>query len=252
MTIQRIARAFLFALILLCVAACEDKLLTGLSEEESNEIIALLQSRGISVSKTMVDKEGVSLSVDTADLASAIEVLRQHGFPRDQFNDLGTIFDKEGLISSPLEERARFIYAISETISETLSQIDGVVKARVFVNVPESNRLDEKPPEASASVFLKVGPGVNLENKIPDIKMIVQNSVEGLRYDDVVVVLFEAAPPPATIDTNGPAMSELLGVRFTSDSGPAIIAAGAVIGLLLLAAIGGNALLLMRLRKIER
>jgi len=250
--IQRITRTFLAALILMCLAACQDKLLTGLSEDESNDIIALLQSRDIAVAKMVSEKEGVSLSVDSADLASAIEILRQHGFPRDQFNDLGTIFEKEGLISSPLEERARFIYAISQTISETLSQIDGVLKARVLVNVPEDDPLDETPPKASASVFLKVASGVSLENKIPDIKMIVQNSVEGLRYDDVVVVLFEAAPPLASIDTDGPAMSEVLGVRFTADSGQTIIIVGAVAGLLLLAAIGGNAFLFMRLRKTER
>ena len=235
MTGRDVLRWFFLAFTVLSLAACKVELHSNLTEEESNEMVALLISQNIDAEKGQATKEGVPLMVESSQLADAIQILNENGYPRDTFNDLGTIFQQQGLISSPLEERVRFIYGLSQSISETLSQIDGVITARVHVIVPEKHPLDEKPQSSTASVFLKTRPGVNLEDKIPEIKLLVQNSVEGLAYDDVVVALFETMPARRP-SQEAPAIVELMGVRYTSDSAQSVkmIGGGVILVVLLL------------------
>ena len=252
MDAMRICRGLLLALLLTGLTACKEVLHTGLSEDDCNAMVALLLSRDIDAEKIAGDKGVFSLMVASADFAAAIEILRDHGYPRDDFSDLGTVFDNQGLISSPLEEHARFTYAVSQSISETLSQIDGVVKARVHVSMPEAKPLETDPPAATASVFLKTRPGINLDNKISQIKMIVHRSVEGLKYEDVSVALFEASPLPNSNRVDGPALSEFLGIRYTSDSFVSLIIVVGIFCLLLIAALGGNAYLLTENRRLQQ
>ena len=91
---------------------------------------------------------------------------------------------------------------------------------------------------------------MNLEDKIPQIKMIVQNSVEGLSYDKVSVVMFEAEVNPIQ-RVDGPPMSEFMGIRYTNDSLDDILLWVGVGGLLLLIAIAGNVFFFIRMGKIK-
>jgi type III secretion protein J len=96
---------------------------------------------------------------------------------------MGDIFKKEGFVSSPLEERARYLYALSQELAQTLSLIDGVVSARVHVALPEHRPLDDAPRSASAAVAIIQEPDVDLSPLEIDIKAIITDGVEGL--DDV-------------------------------------------------------------------
>ncbi len=234
--------------LLLVLAGCEVELYSGLSEKEGNAILAVLQGHGIKVSKIPGKAQTVTLSVDETDVATAIDILRRNGFPRDNFADLGEIFQKEGLISSPLEERIRYVYGLSQSISETLSQIDGVVTARVHIVLPQAQQFDEVIKPSSAAVFIKYRPGLGIEETIPKIKIIVQNSVEGLSYDKISVALFAAREEPDT-HLMGPPLGYFLGLRITEDSMDRFILLLAGLGVLLLLALGGNGYLLWRLRQ---
>lgn len=185
-------------LVGIVLAACETELYSGLPEEQANEMVALLIANGIDATKGTASKGLVPLNVPTSDMSRAVDILRSNGYPRDTFEDLGTVFEQKGLVSSPLEERVRYIYGLSQTLSETLSQIDGVVSARVHIVLAEGDTLTEKSGKSSASVFLKTRPSVDLSNEIPDIKQLVQAGIEDLAYDDVVVSLFESNPIIAT------------------------------------------------------
>ena len=237
------------SLILLAVlTACKIELYSGLEEKEGNEILAVLLSHDIPAEKVLGKDNIVSIMVDEVDVATAIELLRRNGFPRDQFANLGDIFQKQGLISSPLEERVRYVFGLSQTISETLSQIDGVLTARVHIVMPEERPLDETVKPSSASVFIKYRPGMGIEEMVPSIKLIVQNSIEGLSYDKIAVALFPAQDTAAT-EIEGPPLSSVFGMRIARDSLDQLMFLGVAIGGLLILVILLNVYLFWRMRR---
>jgi type III secretion protein J len=184
--------------VLLCLlaAGCSDaSLYTNLTEQQVNEMIAVLNSAGIQANKFTEDNGTWQIKTSKTNFASALATLKDQGLPRGNFADLGTVFKKEGFVSSPLEEHARLMYGLSQELAQTLSNIDGVIIARVHLAVPENDPLTDKPKMSAASVFIKYRSDVDLNKQIAQIKALVVNSVEGLPYDNVTVMLFPAQPP---------------------------------------------------------
>jgi type III secretion protein J len=181
------------------LAACsEQELYSKLSERQANEMVAVLRAAGIEADK--LSKEGAfSVVTPPDDFPQAVRTLSAQGYPREEFDSMGKIFKREGFVSSPLEERARLVHALSQEISNTIANIDGVVSARVHLVVPERNPLADKPRPAAASVFIKHRPDKDFASQVAQIKALVVNSIEGLPYDNVTVALFpaESLPLPA-------------------------------------------------------
>ncbi len=133
-----------------------------------------------------------SVLVDEDRFAEAVEILKERGYPREEFATLGDVFSGEGLISTPMEERARFIYALSQELSRTITEIDGVLSARVHIVLPNNDPLRSELTPSSASVFIRHDERTQVQVLLPQIKILVANSIEGLVYDKVSVVLFAA------------------------------------------------------------
>ncbi len=220
-TLVRYVLVLLFAALSGCGGRVE--LLKDISEAEANEAMAVLINAGISSSK-IPGKEGlVSLDVEQSQVARAIKILGAEGLPRERFARMGDVFRKEGLISSPIEERARYIWALSQELSATLSQIDGVIKARVHVVLPEKTGGGEPTLPSSAAVFIKHKQRINLDDSIPQIKRLVSNSIPGLSADKVTIVM---VPSIATVEvTSGEA--EVKTKKLTnSDEKPKAVMSG--------------------------
>lgn len=203
-TFQRAARRVLWSLVLaLPLAGCKVELYSGLPERDANAMLAVLLRHHIDSDKQPGKEGAATLRVDEERVAQAVDLLQDYGYPRDKFDSIGALFPKEGLISSPLEERIRYIYALSQDVSQTLSQIEGVITARVHLVMPEGKPFDKTVIPASASVFIKYREGTELAAFVPQIKMIVNNGIQGLTYDKISVALFPtpadalaAVPPP--------------------------------------------------------
>lgn len=195
----------------LVLTACSPRveLMSAMPEHEANEVMAALLNAGIPADK-VPGKEGmVGISLEASQVGRAVDLLRAKGLPRERFAGMGQVFRKEGLISSPMEERARYLYALSQELGATLSQLDGVIVARVHVVLPERGSVGDPNLPSSAAVFIKHQDGYNVEAVQPQIRRLVVNSIPGLTADKVSLVLVNsqagpvaagdapAKPPPA-------------------------------------------------------
>ncbi|CCB66712.1 type III secretion system inner membrane ring lipoprotein SctJ [Hyphomicrobium sp. MC1] len=191
-----------FALFLACLflAGCgsQIELFGSLDEREANEVLAVLMRAGIGAEKIPGKNNVSAIRVDQASVARAIELLDAAGLPRDRFASIGDLFKREGLISSPSEERVRYMYGITQELSRTLTNIDGVLNARVHVVLPNNDPGSAAQP-ASAAVMIRYAPGAAVVNIVPRIKELVVNSIEGLSYDRVSVVMVRASEDLQTV-----------------------------------------------------
>jgi type III secretion protein J len=189
-------------------ASCMSTLYTNLDERHANEIVATLRQHGIPAERSFGKNGRISVSVDESRFAEAVTVLNDAGLPREQFATLGEVFKRDGLVSSPVQERAQMIYALSQELSRTVSEIDGVLSARVHLVLPENDPLRQHLVPSSASVFIRHRDDAPMSDVVPQVKMLVANGVAGLSYDKVSVILV-AAPvrTPAVPDDSEVASS---------------------------------------------
>jgi type III secretion protein J len=191
---RRAVRVALFgSLVFLAACGARVDLLSASTEAEANEVLSALLDAGMDARKTTT-KAGIAINVDGGQVARALDVLRARGLPRERFDGMGQIFRKEGLVSSPLEERARYVYALSQELTNTLSQMDGVLAARVHVVLPERGGVGEITTPSTAAVFIKHQAGYSLDALQPQIRRLVTHAIPGLTEDRVSIALVSAQP----------------------------------------------------------
>ncbi len=187
-----ILRFALLAALVLLMAGCKMPLYSGLPEKDANEMLALLLEHGLDAAKEPGEKGTWNLTVEKADLVAGMELLKARAMPRVKYGSLGQVFRKEGIISTPLEERARFMYALSQELGGTIAAIDGVLDARVHIVLPEQDSLGEKLSPSSSAVFIRHRADVDMQGQVHQIKKLMENSVRGLKYEVISVFLFPA------------------------------------------------------------
>jgi type III secretion protein J len=183
------------------------ELQTGLSEQDAQEIVVLLNEHGIdaSAAKGASEKKGeekwsVVIKGGDQNLARAWRVLQENGLPRQKDHGLEDVFSNAGMIPTATEERARLLLGTSGEISRTLKSVDGVVDAHVLVVMPDSSpildKTDRVPPTASVLIKYR-GDASPLSEE--DVKKLVARAVEGLQAENVVVI-YKKISPKQTVD----------------------------------------------------
>jgi len=219
----RWALRLLLPVLLALLSACKTDLYTKRTEAEANDMVAALLQRGLEAEKKSGDGGKTwNVAVEEKDVVSALDILRANGLPNDKYVSLGDMFKKEGLISTPTEERVRFIHGVSQELSSTLSKIDGVIVAKVHIVLPNNDPMSTTVKPSSASVFVKYRPEIDVPQLAPSIKSLVARSVEGLTYDNVTVTLVPGAMLPAS-------------TRPVASESPWVWLVGGVLAVLLLA-----------------
>ena len=203
-----VSRALICLSLIGFLAGCKADLYSRLSEAEANEMTAFLQRNSIPATRLAAKDGTVTLQIAEENFANAVVLLNEAGLPRHKFATMGEVFADTKLISSPTEERARLVYAISQELSRTLSEIDGVVSGRVHLVLPKNDPLRENEMPSSASVFIKYDPEIDVVALLPQIKTLVTNSVEGLTYEKVSVVFVKAEKRSKPRDAVAPAPAE--------------------------------------------
>lgn len=243
-----VGNLFVILMMLLLSGCGKVDLLSNLPEKEANEILSVMQQHNIGVSKKAGAEMTWTVTLnDKNNFSKAVEILNAKGYPNTPYVTIGQVFQKSGLVSSPLEERARYMYALSEDISQTLSQIPGVLQSRVHIVLPEKDAYTDAETPASAAVFLTYKTGGTLDESVREIKYLVANSVQGLDYDRVSIALFpvsfdDSMTENILVDEN----VNVMGLSMSHDSASKFLAIILVMSVLLLGAIGVAVYLFIR------
>jgi type III secretion protein J len=192
--VRRLAPAPLLLLAAaLLSAGCQTAVLHGLSEADSNQVIALLQDQGITATKELDDAETGTwkVVVPRKDGTRAISVLS--GFRRSsargrRFQD---VFGKSKLVTTPLEEKALYVEALQGEIAHTLESVAGVASARVHVAIPEPDLSGQTRPDVKASVMLEYQPDASGRGPVreDEVQRLVAAGVNDLKPENVAVVM---------------------------------------------------------------
>ncbi len=189
-TVVILASVFLFA-------GCdkETTLHSGLEERQANLVMAALLDAGIGCHKSPGEEGTWNVSVDESKFAAAVNLLEKAGLPRRAHQGIGEVFKKTGMISSPSEERIRFMDALAQDLAKTISMIDGVIDARVHVVLPENDPFARNALPSSAAVAIRSRWDADLDELVPSVKGLVMNAIEGLTYEKIMVTIFRDTPP---------------------------------------------------------
>jgi type III secretion protein J len=202
----------LLALALVAAFGCTTPIRHGLEETAANEVVTTLERAGIGAEKVRDDAAGgptaFVVRVAQGDAVRALDLLHGLGLPRAPRSGFAEIYKQPGLIPTALEERTRYLEALSGELEQTLESVDGVLGARVHLVLAETDPLplsDKPRVPAQAAVLLKTRAGPP-PIKEPEIQKLVAGSVPGLAPAAVAVVLTAVAEPAtaATLTAVGP------------------------------------------------
>lgn len=184
----------IFAMMgLLFLCGCKEVLFSNLHENEVNQMVAILDAAGMSSSRRSNSDGNYDLLVEASHVGVASLLLQGEGLPRPKFTSLGEVFADDGIVDTPFQERARFVHALNQELSATISTIMGVREARVHVVLPEVRQFDRTDRVGSAAIAIFYESGFNASDTVPTIKNLVAHSVPDLTYERVAVSLFEAS-----------------------------------------------------------
>ena len=183
------------AALLLAGCDTETTLHSGLEELQANLVMAALIDAGISCHKAPGEEGTWNVMVSEQKFADAVNLLEKKGLPRRAHMGIGEVFKKTGMISSPSEERIRFMDALAQDLARTISMIDGVVDARVHVVIPENDPFARNTLPSSAAVAIRSRWDADVSDIVPSVKGLVKNAIEGLQYEKIMVTIFRDSPP---------------------------------------------------------
>ena len=247
---QKVQNSILLSSLLILCGCGQVDLLSNIPEKEANEILSIMQQYKIPVQKKSgLEQTWTIVLKDSDNFSKAVKILDAKGYPRSQYTTMGDVFQKSGLVSSPLEERARFMYALSESIAETLNNIPGVLSSRVHLVLPENDPYSDNDIESSAAIFLTYKAGENLDESVREIKYLVANSIQGLSYDRVSIALFPVIFDEAQIMADSEDTVSVFGFRVSSSFAPKLLLLLIVIGLVVVVAIAAAVYLFVFAKK---
>jgi type III secretion protein J len=217
----------------LLFSGCKVQLNAGLEERDANEILSRLLSNGIVASKSIGEDNTYDLMVVEQQFSAAVDLLESHGLPRKRYSSMGEIFNSEGLVASPMQERARYNFAKSQELSNSIASIPGVMSVDVHIASSQTDSPFDDPIKPSASVMVKMNKDFITEDLIPQIKHLISLGVQEVDYEQVGVILTAVTPMVAE-----PVFVRVAGLNVHRDSQRTVQVAIGILVLLLVSITG--------------
>jgi type III secretion protein J len=206
-------RRGLSLLLLLCTAACRERIQHGLDERQANELQTVLVERGLDARKVPGAGKKPTWAIEVADdqASDAVRILAELGLPRPVAETGCDVFGG-GLIRSPVEEQLCRVRVLERGIEATLQNVEGVLIARVHLMVPPPPRPGQVPTAAKGSAMLRATPGqaARIRQSQEQLRALIAGGVEGLAPEAVSLLVDEATTRVEVPATRG---SPLLRLR---------------------------------------
>jgi type III secretion protein J len=191
--VRRTALLALLAAAAMGVAGCRTAVLHDLSEQDANQVIAILQDQGVAASKEPDNAEAGTwkIAVARGDANRVWSVLQGYRLPSTRGRRVQDVFGKSKLLTGPLEEKALYLEALQGEIAHTLESVSGVVSARVHVAMPELDLSGQAAHEVKAAVMLEYHPDASGRPPLreDEVRGVVASGVNDLKTQNVSVVM---------------------------------------------------------------
>ncbi len=199
---QRLTALTCSVLVLVTAVGCgSTPVADDLAQRDANEIIAVLQERGISghVSKGRGSGARYSVHVGSSSFAEAATILNRLGLPPEKKPTFEEMTAASGIIPSSREvEALRLDRALAAQVEDLLKARSDIASASVVV---QQHALGGRgKPAVSVIVQRRVG-GPLQDAEVRDI---ITHSVVGVSADDVFVSIVDAPSLGVTPATPGP------------------------------------------------
>ncbi|PKC36087.1 hypothetical protein V462_10960 [Pantoea ananatis 15320] len=213
-------------LLTFMLSACNDEnLLFNLTQEQANQVLAILQQYNISAKKDGNLKAGYTVSVGESESTTALSIINQYQLPWAADVQIGQAFPESSLVASPNAEQARVISLQEQRLEQSLRMLAQVVNARVHVSYPPfNNDTSGKKATGHVGVLISYKGEIDDDFFISQIKMLMKNSFNDVRYENISVVLFPAPAIQYVAPTRVPASIPALWIILFSTM--ALCAAG--------------------------
>jgi type III secretion protein J len=174
--------------LVLALAGCKVELHRSLSETEANQMLALLLVSGLQADKR-ADANGMTVRIERGDFVRGVEVLRQHGMPREKRASVEDVFPSGQLVSSPVQEQAKLVFLKEQRLERMLASLDGVMVAEVSIAQVPTDSAGRATLPPGVAVFMKYSPEINMTQRLTDIRSLVHDSVPGVTPERISIVL---------------------------------------------------------------
>lgn len=161
-------------------------LVSGAEAQDLGEVVEVLKSNQVEFE---YGETGDSILVPEESLAPMRMELAMKGLPKS--GDVGfEIFDEGNFGISDFVQKTNHTRAIQGELARTISMMDSVRSAKVFVVKPENNLLLSEDPNdrPSASVYVDTGGNTLDKNNVNAIQFLVSRAVKGVNKSNVSVL----------------------------------------------------------------
>ncbi len=162
------------------------KLPGQLSGQTLNDVISVLERNNIGYN---VDPSTGSVMVDSTKVNEAKLKLASENLSLSSGHGFEMIEKDQGFGTSSFLQKARYKRAIEGELARTITSMRSIQSARVHLALPKETAFIRSKREASASVFINLVPGHDIEkNQIAAITNLVASSVANLKPSQVTIV----------------------------------------------------------------
>ena len=162
------------------------KLPGQLSGQNLSDVISVLERNNIGHN---VDPATGSVMVDSSKVNEAKLKLASENLSLNSGHGFEMIEKDQGFGTSSFLQKARYKRALEGELARTITSMRSVQSARVHLALPRDSAFIRNKRDATASVFVNLVPGHNIEkNQIAAITNLVASSISNLKTSQVTIV----------------------------------------------------------------